>query len=361
MGCLIVAILGVAALTHSVQRPLETRDWPSCAAVRRHIRVQSDSCPRLWYTVRQELAVPRGRVVNSSFRRNPKRPVACDVANEARFTRECGLLLPKPSFYQVNDPECGAGCRQRPPPMPVESCAVVGSGGSLLDSRCGKDIDRHTFVFRTNLPFTDGFERDVGSRLTHAMVNTALTLEMQNAAIAHEQHRPFTTNSSHTARLALVRGAIVVSLGQEQGVRYLAKHMRHPGAWAYFNTSAIWMPNQVYRFRHFETWRLAIHDSRRDSSLRAPSTGMLTVAVAAALCENVYVYGYRPLKPGQPYHYWDKRAAADLSHGHHNFNLEHDVLDILARAPRPAVCIDRRGMRPHRGAGLAGAGSHRQV
>ncbi|TRZ02808.1 hypothetical protein DNTS_017689 [Danionella cerebrum] len=55
-------------------------------------------------------------------------------------------------------------------PVPKDSpdgcirCAVVGTGGILNNSRLGKEIDSHDYVFRMNGAITQGFEEDVGNR-----------------------------------------------------------------------------------------------------------------------------------------------------------------------------------------------------
>ncbi|XP_029453356.1 alpha-N-acetylgalactosaminide alpha-2,6-sialyltransferase 1 [Rhinatrema bivittatum] len=44
------------------------------------------------------------------------------------------------------------------------SCAVVGNGGILNNSRMGKEIDSHDYIFRVNGAVVKGFEADVGTR-----------------------------------------------------------------------------------------------------------------------------------------------------------------------------------------------------
>ena len=52
------------------------------------------------------------------------------------------------------------------------SCAVVGSSGSVLHFRNGKEIDAHDYIFRFNSAPTKRFESFVGSRTTHRITNT---------------------------------------------------------------------------------------------------------------------------------------------------------------------------------------------
>ncbi|KAK7134651.1 hypothetical protein R3I93_017931 [Phoxinus phoxinus] len=54
-------------------------------------------------------------------------------------------------------------------------CAVVGAGGILNNSKMGKEIDSHDYVFRVNGAVTQGYEEDVGNR-TSVYVHTAFSL-----------------------------------------------------------------------------------------------------------------------------------------------------------------------------------------
>lgn len=77
-------------------------------------------------------------------------------------------LIPKPkSSILLPVPESSKdGCIR---------CAVVGSGGILNNSKMGKEIDSHDYVFRVNGAVTQGYEEDVGNR-TSVYVHTAFSL-----------------------------------------------------------------------------------------------------------------------------------------------------------------------------------------
>uniref|UniRef100_A0A673NG16 alpha-N-acetylgalactosaminide alpha-2,6-sialyltransferase n=1 Tax=Sinocyclocheilus rhinocerous TaxID=307959 RepID=A0A673NG16_9TELE len=77
-------------------------------------------------------------------------------------------LIPKPkSSILLPVPESSKdGCIR---------CAVVGSGGILSNSKMGKEIDSHDYVFRVNGAVTRGYEEDVGNR-TSVYVHTAFSL-----------------------------------------------------------------------------------------------------------------------------------------------------------------------------------------
>eukprot|EP00899_Mesostigma_viride_P017739 jgi/Mesvir1/25967/Mv20954-RA.1 len=61
------------------------------------------------------------------------------------------------------------------------SCAVVLSGGSLLRSSCGGEIDGHDTIIRFNAPPVAGFEPDVGGRTDVALINWKLEQKLVSA------------------------------------------------------------------------------------------------------------------------------------------------------------------------------------
>eukprot|EP00899_Mesostigma_viride_P027250 jgi/Mesvir1/770/Mv17371-RA.2 len=81
--------------------------------------------------------------------------LAQDHGVPAGFTRNH-----RPGLLSTSTPTGG-----QPPPC-RRSCAVVGSGASLLGLRQGPEIDAHELVIRVNVAPLAGYERDVGSRTT---------------------------------------------------------------------------------------------------------------------------------------------------------------------------------------------------
>jgi hypothetical protein len=79
------------------------------------------------------------------------------------------------------DLACAPCCpaHRYPPPQihSFERCALVGNAQRMLLRESGREIDAHDVVLRLNNAPTIGYERFVGSRTTHRLINNQWTRE----------------------------------------------------------------------------------------------------------------------------------------------------------------------------------------
>ena len=52
----------------------------------------------------------------------------------------------------------------------MNKVCIVGSADSLTGKGLGEKIDNHDIIIRINQPHISGFEKDVGSRITHCFI-----------------------------------------------------------------------------------------------------------------------------------------------------------------------------------------------
>ncbi|KAG8128996.1 hypothetical protein E2320_015745, partial [Naja naja] len=147
------------------------------------------------------------------------------------------------------------------------TCAVVGNGGILNNSRMGKEIDSHDYVFRVSGAVIKGYEKDVGTRTSFY---------------------GFTAYSLMTSIMILGnRGFKKIPAGKVLKSKTLEKPY----------------------------WRLY-----------RPTTGAFLLLTALHLCDQVSAYGY--ITEGyQKYsdHYYDKERKRLIFYTNHDFNLERNV------------------------------------
>ncbi|XP_078608315.1 alpha-N-acetylneuraminide alpha-2,8-sialyltransferase-like [Branchiostoma floridae x Branchiostoma japonicum] len=219
-------------------------------------------------------------------------------------------------------------------PAQFKSCSVVGNGGILADSRCGRQIDSSDFVFRSNFsPVGGEFAGDVGSKTDFITINPSV-FDTYNKLINEEDQKRFLNDLAvygkpllytHPFRLyghAKVSMLAIYALKNAGRIRQV--RASHPDF--LLSVASFWKGRGLQELR--------------------PTTGLLLLAVSLSLCEEVTLYGFWPFSKynGQPvnYHYFDRptlgmREFKDkflerelIEHGpYHNFTEEFLFLNRL--------------------------------
>lgn len=197
-----------------------------------------------------------------------------------------------------------------------ETCSVVGNGGILNNSTCGKQIDSAQFVFRCNLPpLDDGYERDVGRKTDLVTANPSILIDKFDAL--NEHRRPFVESLNRFGRSMLLLPTFSYGYNTPVCLRafYSIEDFESPIRPVFFNPK--------YLQRLYVLWRsLGLKEPRL-------STGMMMVSLALELCERVDLYGFWPfaLHPhslrGLTNHYYDNKPAR---RGYHSMPAEFERL-----------------------------------
>ena len=128
------------------------------------------------------------RIGKAFERENPANGHSCIAADLKAKGRNCSrdrveqcvlgaVTTPFADHCRAGNNPQASGERRR-----YGTCAVVGSGGSLLGTGCGGEINRHDMIIRINEPVLDGFEADVGCPL-HAFKYTLIVGSLEGAHI----------------------------------------------------------------------------------------------------------------------------------------------------------------------------------
>uniref|UniRef100_A0A1A8IKY0 Alpha-2,8-sialyltransferase ST8Sia VI n=1 Tax=Nothobranchius kuhntae TaxID=321403 RepID=A0A1A8IKY0_NOTKU len=184
----------------------------------------------------------------------------------------------------------------------LHTCAVVGNGGILANSSCGKTIDSAEFVIRCNLPpLSNGYEKHVGVKTHLVTANPSILMEKYAALMA--RRRPFVENLRSYGDSMLLLPAFSYGRNTPVSLRafYTLEDFESPIQSIFFNPAYLRNLAAFWRSQGLKAVRL--------------STGIIVTSLALEICENVHLYGFWPFGV-HPYssqdltnHYYDDRKT----------------------------------------------------
>ncbi|XP_061469364.1 alpha-N-acetylgalactosaminide alpha-2,6-sialyltransferase 1 [Rhineura floridana] len=239
------------------------------------------------------------------------------------LVKEVITMLPSKPYHQVLLAQNSSW------PSRCISCAVVGNGGILNNSRMGQEIDSHDYVFRVNGAVTKGYEKDVGTRTSfygftaYSLVSSVMLLGKngfkkipmgKEIKYLHflEGERDYEWLKALLLNKKVRKGFLDV-YGPNPRDKFdnnfiLDKYfVIHPDFLRY-------MKNRFLKSKTLDKsyWRLY-----------RPTTGAFLLLTALHLCDQVSAYGY--ITEGyQKYsdHYYDKKWKRLIFYANHDFDLE---------------------------------------
>ncbi|XP_074022522.1 alpha-2,8-sialyltransferase 8E isoform X3 [Numenius arquata] len=178
-----------------------------------------------------------------------------------------------------------------------KKCAVVGNGGILKNSRCGREIDSADFVFRCNLPpISEKYLTDVGVKTDVVTVNPSIITERFHKL--EKWRKPFYDVLQVYENASVLLPAFYNTRNTDVSIRvkYVLDDFESQQAVYYFhpqyliNVSRYWLGQGVRAKRI--------------------STGLILVTAALELCEEVHLFGFWafPMNPSGifiTHHYYD--------------------------------------------------------
>uniref|UniRef100_UPI0037E98A45 alpha-N-acetylgalactosaminide alpha-2,6-sialyltransferase 2 n=1 Tax=Semicossyphus pulcher TaxID=241346 RepID=UPI0037E98A45 len=206
-------------------------------------------------------------------------------------------------------------------------CAVVGNGGILKDSKKGKEIDGHHYVFRTNGAVIKGFEQDVGSRTTHYTFSTNTLMNSlrsyggvgyQGPPVSKETHYVFLPD--HDRDYLLMKAAAthtLVERGKERGkdpTKYFGQDVSAEKLKMYNPDFIRYIRNRFLRSKVLKGHHKNIY---------RPSTGAVMLLAALHTCDKVSAYGFMtPDYKEYSDHYYDRSYHKVAFYINHDLQLE---------------------------------------
>ncbi|XP_076411662.1 alpha-2,8-sialyltransferase 8E isoform X3 [Peromyscus maniculatus bairdii] len=178
-----------------------------------------------------------------------------------------------------------------------KKCAVVGNGGILKNSGCGKEINSADFVFRCNLPPISGqYTTDVGEKTDVVTVNPSIIIDRFHKL--EKWRRPF------FRVLQMYKNASVL-LPAFYNVRNTLVSFRVKYLLDDFGSQ-----QQVYFFHPQYLANMSRYWLSLGVRAKRISTGLILVTAALELCEEVHLFGFWafPMNPSGyhiTHHYYD--------------------------------------------------------
>ncbi|KAK2886067.1 hypothetical protein QQF64_020188 [Cirrhinus molitorella] len=180
-------------------------------------------------------------------------------------------------------------------------CAVVGSGGILKNSSCGREIDSADYVIRFNLASIN--DSDVGLKTDLITINPS-QIRFKNL---DKNPEPLVERVSVYGNASLIMPAFAYTFCTGQSLKTLRvlHSVRPQQPVVFFSSEYLRTLNRFWKGRGLKEVRL--------------STGFMLISTALELCDNVHVYGFWPFGTDLqnnpvPYHYYDQLRPHPYMH-----------------------------------------------
>ncbi|XP_077593549.1 alpha-2,8-sialyltransferase 8E isoform X3 [Stigmatopora nigra] len=198
-----------------------------------------------------------------------------------------------------------------------KKCAVIGNGGIIKNSNCGKEIDSADFVFRCNIPpISEKYTADVGTKTDLVTVNPSIIIGRFQKL--EKWRRPFYDVLQNYENSSVVLPAFYNTRNTDVSfrVKYMLDDFDSRRAVFFFH------PQYLHNVERF--WAVQGVRAKRLSS------GLMLVTAALEMCEEVHLYGFWafPMNPSGifiTHHYYDNVKPVPGFHAmpHEIFNFIH--------------------------------------
>ncbi|XP_029024698.1 alpha-2,8-sialyltransferase 8E isoform X3 [Betta splendens] len=197
-----------------------------------------------------------------------------------------------------------------------KKCAVIGNGGIIKNSKCGKEIDSADFVFRCNIPpIGDKYSADVGMKTDLVTINPSIITERFQKL--EKWRRPFfKVLQNYNSSVVLPAFYNTRNTDVSFRVKYLLDDFDSQRAVFFFH------PQYLLNVQRF--WAVQGIRAKRLSS------GLMLATAALEMCEEVHLYGFWafPMNPSGifiTHHYYDNVKPRPGFHAMPNelFNFIH--------------------------------------
>ena len=220
-------------------------------------------------------------------------------------------------------------------------CAIVGNSGHLLGSSYGVAIDAHDVVFRINQAPTLKYEKFVGKKTTHRLLNRLWTLAYQDYRGLNNGYRRF------AKRWPLEKGVTLISSRTASEnfvgmVEYLQKSWRRRDVTSLvMNRSLVSKAEAMIKgFRHCVERK----QGKRFNGGNTASSGMVAIVILRSMCRELTLYGFGAAGKDSsgrsfPYQYYQLgNTHRTFGNPVHTFDTEELLMKTMAKDQRLTFC-----------------------
>lgn len=190
----------------------------------------------------------------------------------------------------------------------LDTCAVVGNGGILLNSSCGDAIDSAQFVIRCNLPpLGENYTEDVGKKTDIVTANPSIFFEKYEKLLTHRH--VFVDSLRIYGNAMLLTPTFCFSRNTEVLLRVFEVFQDFKSQIQPVSLN----PDYLQNLDDF--WR-----SQGLNPAKRLTTGLMMTSLALEICNDVHLYGFWPFSNPphglQPltHHYYNDRLPKPGAH-----------------------------------------------
>ncbi|KAJ8047967.1 Alpha-2,8-sialyltransferase 8B [Holothuria leucospilota] len=215
-------------------------------------------------------------------------------------------------------------------------CAIVGSSGILLKSRCGKEIDSNDFVLRANLAKVKGYSDDVGKKTDLMMINDETLRNMYTTTVT-----PVNDTEGRRNLTRLI--ATIRTFGDS--IFWFAKNTeRHGYREKLRKIAELFIKESIKAKLGFTSHKACQAASERWKTKTNPSSGLILLTVAETFCDSISLYGFYPYAKSPTgehilHHYYEPNLT-EFETTVHNFDKEHKLLQSLHKKGKLKLHIE---------------------
>ncbi|XP_006812617.1 alpha-2,8-sialyltransferase 8B-like [Saccoglossus kowalevskii] len=209
---------------------------------------------------------------------NIQEPVLCQANTKIGY-KYYGIYFKED--VKIDEVKRGLLAKTFPPKKSrFSKCAIVGNGGILKNSSCGKEIDKSDFVFRMNMPRIQEFVNDAGRKtnLTSIACSAKTISDDGDPCGAYYSKEFLNSLKEYNGYLLWVPSSWTHASSMKSAFTFAELLQKN-------SNLQLVLSNAEYSHKFSEYWHI---------NGKSISSGMTMVSIGLSFCEEIHLYGFWP-------------------------------------------------------------------